>query len=138
VARCTSAPTEPIRALGTAVRPRFGHLGAEVVRALAPRHGHGSDFMTDDFERQMRFWGMAPSHAFVAEPETNGSLERLFRTLKEQAVHGRIFRATGEVRDAIRAFVTRYNAEWLVEKDVHRSRDATRAAWDGQTLRRAA
>jgi len=31
------------------------------------------------------------SYAFVAEPETNGCIERLFRTLKEQAIHGYIF-----------------------------------------------
>ena len=32
-----------------------------------------------------------PSYAFVGEPQTNGVIERLFRTLKEQIVYGRIF-----------------------------------------------
>jgi hypothetical protein len=45
----------------------------------------------------------------------NGVIERLFRTLKEQVVHGRIFQTIDEVRDAVRAFVVRYNAEWLIE-----------------------
>ena len=35
--------------------------------------------------------GMTPSYAFVGEPETNGVIERFFRTLKEQIVHGRIY-----------------------------------------------
>jgi transposase InsO family protein len=68
----------------------------------------------------------------------NGVIERLFRTLKEQVVHGRIFRTIEEVRDAVRAFVALYNAEWLIEKNGQRSPDATRAAWYEQTLRRAA
>ena len=51
---------------------------------------------------------------------------------------GRVFRTIDEVRDAIRTFVTRYNAEWLIEKNGHRSPDAMRAAWHQQTSRRAA
>jgi transposase InsO family protein len=129
---------EAIQALGMAVRRRFGHLSAGAARGLALRHDHGSNFMADHFQKQVKFWGMAPSHAFVGEPETNGVIERLFRTLKEQVVHGRIFRTIDEVRDAIRTFVARYNAEWLIEKNGHRSPDAMRAAWQEQTVKRAA
>jgi putative transposase len=129
---------EAIQALGMAVRRRFGQLGAGAARGLALRHDHGSNFMADAFQKQIRFWGMAPSYAFVGEPETNGCIERLFRTLKEQIVHGRIFRTIEEVRDAVRTFVARYNAEWLVEKNGHRSPDAVRATWQEATFRRAA
>ncbi len=129
---------EAIQAVGMAVRQQFGRLDADAARGLALRHDHGSAFMSDHFQRQIRFWGISPSYAFVAEPETNGVIERLFRTLKEQVVHGRIFRTIDEVRDAVRAFVTRYNAEWLIEKNGHRSPDAMRAAWNEQTFRRAA
>ena len=129
---------EAIQAVGMAVHRRFGHLGAGAARGLALRHDHGSNFMSDAFQKQIRFWGVAPSYAFVGEPETNGVIERLFRTLKEQVVHGRIFQTIDEVRDAVRAFVARYNAEWLIEKNGHRSQDAMRAAWYDQTFRRAA
>jgi putative transposase len=129
---------EATQALGMAVRQQFGHLSAGAARGLALRHDHGSAFMADHFQKQTRFWGMAPSYAFVGEPETNGVIERLFRTLKEQIVHGRIFQTIDEVRDAVRTFVARYNAEWLIEKNGHRSPDAARAAWYEQTLRRAA
>ena len=94
--------------------------------------------MSEAFQSQIRFWGMAPSYAFVAEPETNGCIERLFRTLKEQAIHGRIFQTIDDVRDAVRAFVARYNAEWLVEKNGYRSPARMRADWQGETFRRAA
>ena len=129
---------EAIQAVGMAVHRRFGHLGAGAARGLALRHDHGSNFMSDAFQKQIRFWGVAPSYAFVGEPETNGVIERLFRTLKEQVVHGRIFQTIDEVRDAVRAFVARYNAEWLIEKNGHRSPADMRAAWHEQTFRRAA
>ena len=129
---------EAMQAVGMAVHQQFGHLGAGAARGLALRHDHGSNFMADAFQKQIRFWGMAPSHAFVGEPETNGVIERLFRTLKEQIVHGRIFQTIDEVRDAVRAFVVRYNAEWLIEKNGHRSPNDMRAAWHDQTLRRPA
>ena len=129
---------EAIQALGMAVRKQFGHLGADAARGLALRHDHGSNFMADVFQKQIRFWGMAPSHAFVGEPETNGCVERLFRTLKEQIVHGRIFQTIEEVRDAVRAFVVRYNAGWLIEKNGYRSPADMRAAWQGEIFRRAA
>jgi transposase InsO family protein len=129
---------EAIQALGMAVRQQFAHLGAGAARGLALRHDHGSNFMADVFQKQIRFWGVAPSYAFVAEPETNGVIERLFRTLKEQAIHGRIFQTIDEVRTAVREFVARYNAEWLVEKNGYRSPAQMRADWHEETFRRAA
>ena len=129
---------EATQALAMAVRQQCGRLSADAARGLALRHDHGSNFMADHFQKQARFWGISPSYAFVGEPETNGVIERLFRTLKEQVVHGRIFQTIDEVRGAVRAFVVRHNAEWLIEKNGHRSPLDARAAWLGQTFRRAA
>jgi putative transposase len=129
---------EAVQAVGMAVRREFGHLGADAARGLALRHDHGSNFMADHFQKQIRFWGISPSYAFVGEPETNGVIERLFRTLKEQIVHGRIWQTIDEVRDAVRAFAALYNAEWLIEKNGYRSPDAARSAWNQETFRRAA
>ncbi len=61
-------------------------------------------------------WGITPSFAFMAEPYTNGAAELSNRTLKEQAIHGRIFRNLEEVREAVDAFVERYNAHWRLER----------------------
>ena len=129
---------EATQALGMAVRQRFGHLSADAARGLALRHDHGSNFMADHFQKRAGFWGISPSYASVGEPETNGVIERLFRTLKEQAIHGRDFRTIDEVRDAVRAFAALYNAEWLIEKNGFRSPIDARAAWLGTTLRCAA
>jgi transposase InsO family protein len=129
---------EATQALSMAVRQQFGHLSAGAARGLALRHDHGSAFMADHFQHQIRFWGIAPSYAFVGEPETNGVIERLFRTLKEQIIHGRVFQTIDEVRDAVCEFVARYNAEWLVEKNGFRSPLDARAARLDTNLSRAA
>jgi transposase InsO family protein len=129
---------EATQALSMAVRQQFGHLSAGAARGLALRHDHGSAFMADHFQHQIRFWGISPSYAFVAEPETNGVIERLYRALKEQIIHGRVFQTIDEVREAVRDFAARYNAEWLVEKNGYLSPLDARAARLDTSLSRAA
>jgi transposase InsO family protein len=107
------AALEPL-AMGIA--EQYGSLAGDVARGLAVRMDHGTQYLSNHFLNQLRFWGVAPSFAFVAEPETNGVAERFIRTLKEQVIYGRVFRDLDEVRVAVAAFVRRYNAEWLVEK----------------------
>ena len=129
---------EALQAMSMAVSEQFGRLGRDAARGLALRHDHGSAFMSDDFQRQLKAWGMTPSYAFVAQPETNGVIERLFRTFKEQVVYGRIFQTIEEVRDAVRAFAARYNADWLVEKNGFVSPAAARERWMAATSKLAA
>ena len=74
------------QALAMAVRQQCGPLSAGAARGLGLRHDHGSSFMAGRFQKQARFWGISPSHAFIGEPETKGVMERFFRTLKEQAM----------------------------------------------------
>ena len=63
---------------------RYGSLDADVARGLALRMDHGSQYLSDHFLKQIRYWGIHPSFGFVEEPETNGVAERWNRTLKEQ------------------------------------------------------
>ena len=60
---------------------------------------------------------------------TNGVAERFNRTLKEQIIHGRIYRNIAELRDAVRDFVELYNAQWIVEKNGYLSPAQARQAW---------
>jgi hypothetical protein len=53
-------------------------------------------------------------------------------------VRGRIFQTINELRDAVRSFVVRYNADWLIEKNGHRSPLDMRAAWEEPSIMRAA
>ena len=80
------------------------------------RMAHGTQYTADDFFNQVRFWGIAPSFALVAKPQTNGVAERLNRTLKEQVFHGRVFKNLEEVRAAVAEFKERYNRHWRLEK----------------------
>ena len=100
------AALEPI---AQGLRRIYGALDADSARGLALRMDHGSQYLSDHFLNQIRYWGIRPSYGFVEEPETNGVAERWNRTLKEQATHGRIFQNLKEVRAAVTAFVERYN-----------------------------
>lgn len=125
---------EALQAMSMAVRQQFGHLGRDAARGLALRHDHGSAFMAEDFQNQTKAWGALPSYAFVGQPETNGVIERFFRTFKEQVVHGRIFLTIDDFRDAVRDFVARYNTQWLIEKNGYLSPTAARQRWLDQNL----
>lgn len=43
--------------------------------------------------------------------------ERFFRTLKEQAIYGRIFRTIEDLRKAFQEFVETFNTAWRLEKN---------------------
>lgn len=105
-----------LQPIAQGLQSEFGATGADAGRGLTLRMDHGSQYTADDFLNQIRFWGIAPSFAFVAEPQTNGVAERFNRTLKEQAIHGRLFRNLEEVRNAVTEFKDRYTRHWRLEK----------------------
>ena len=107
----------------------YGALAPDVARGLKLRMDHGTQYLSDHFLNQVRYWGITPSFAFVQEPQTNGVVERFNRTIKEQVIHGRVFKNSEEVRQAVAAFVPRYNAEWLVEKLGYKSPSGAREAY---------
>jgi transposase InsO family protein len=112
------AALEPV---AQGVLAQFGSVERGAARGLALRMDHGTQYLSDHFQNQVKAWGIAPSLAFLREPETNGVAERFIRTLKEQAIYGRIFQNLAEVREAVLAFVDRYNHQWRVEKNGLRS-----------------
>ena len=107
------AALEPIAMALTAI---YGGVRAGVARGLSLRMDHGTQYLSDHFLKQVRFWGIQPSFAFVSEPETNGVAERFNRTLKEQVIYGRVFQNIQDVRLAVAAFIANYNQQWLVGK----------------------
>ncbi len=121
-------------ALALAVSQVFGSVRADSARGVLLRHDHGSPFLSEHFQNQLTFFGMAPSFAFVREPETNGVAERFIRTLKEQVVFGRIFQDIEEVRAAVRTYFDRYNQHWLLEKNGYCSPAQTRRNWMAATI----
>ena len=109
---------EPIR---QGVRERFGTIGAGVARGLRLRHDHGSNYLADDFQQEVAFFGIESSPSFVREPEGNGVAERFIRTLKENLLWVRSFDTIEELRLALLAFKRTYNEQWMLEKYHYRS-----------------
>lgn len=105
-----------LQPIAQGLQAECGATGADAGRGLTLRMDHGTQYTADDFLNQVKFWGIAPSFAFVAEPQTNGVAERFNRTLKEQAIHGRVFKNVEDVRSAVTAFKDLYNRHWRLEK----------------------
>jgi putative transposase len=118
---------EALEPLRQGVRHYFGSYREEVAAGLTLRHDHGSQFMSETFQDELRFLGIASSPAFVREPEGNGCAERFIRTLKEQLLWVEHFATVEELRQALLAFRERYNREWLIGRHGHRSPAAVRA-----------
>jgi putative transposase len=104
---------DPIR---QGVHEHFGGFHADAATGLQIRHDHGSQFMSDDFQNEIRFLGIESSPAFVREPEGNGCIERFFKTLKEQLLWVRHFRSIPELVQALQEFRALYNRSWLIER----------------------
>jgi transposase InsO family protein len=109
---------EPIR---QGVKEHCGGFSAAAADGLKLRHDHGSVYMSDDFQNEVKFLGIEPSPAFVRQPEGNGCIERFFRTLKEQLLWVRHFRDLEELRAALIEFRARYNHHWILERLAYRT-----------------
>ena len=109
---------EPVR---QAVRQNFGAIGRDVAAGLRIRHDHGSQYMSGDFQREIRFLGAESSPAFVRAPEGNGCAERFIRTLKENLLWVRWFETIEELRQALLDFQRTYNEEWIIERHGYRT-----------------
>jgi transposase InsO family protein len=116
---------EPIR---QGVRERFGGFDKGVASGLMLRHDHGSQYVSDAFQREIAFLGLISSPAFVRAPEGNGCAERFIRTLKENLLWIRGFETVEELRLALLEFRRRYNETWILERHGYRTPAAIRAA----------
>ena len=109
---------EPIR---QGIRERFGGISEGVAQGLRLRHDHGSNYLADDFQQEVAFFGIESSPSFVREPEGNGVAERIIRTLKENLLLVRSFETIEELRLALLEFKRTYNEQWMLEKYAYRS-----------------
>ena len=116
---------EPIR---QGVRAHFGGFGKGVAAGLMLRHDHGSQYVSDAFQREIAFLGMTSSPAFVRAPEGNGCAERFIRTLKENLLWIQDFETVEDLRLALLDFRRRYNETWILERHGYRTPSAIRAA----------
>ena len=101
-----------------AIRTIFGDFRKGIVeeKHLHLRHDHGSQFMSKDYQAEVKFVGVASSPAYVREPETNGCAERFVKTLKEQLLWIRRFDTVEELNKALQRFMDDYNHSWIVQR----------------------
>jgi putative transposase len=104
---------DPIR---QGVRRYLGGVAKGIAHGLVVRHDHGSQYMSDHFQKEIAFLGIESSPAFVRAPEGNGCAERFIRTLKENLLWVRTFETIEELRQALLAFRETYNTTWLIER----------------------
>jgi len=107
---------EALEPLRQGVQRHFGAVGKDVAHGLAVRHDHGSQYMSDAFQTEMRFLGIESSPAFVRAPEGNGCAERFIRTLKENLLWIRTFDTVEQLRLARLEFREIYNTTWLIQR----------------------
>lgn len=77
---------------------------------------HGSRYLSDHFQKQIRYWGITPSFGCVEGQEANRVVECFKRTRAEQMIHGRIRRNVTEVREAVVKLVVDDGSHWRQEK----------------------
>jgi putative transposase len=105
---------EALEPLRQGVCTAFGAFGQDIAQGLVLRHDHGSQYMSQVFQEELRFLGITSSPAFVREPEGNGCAERFIRTLKENLLWLTTFDTVEELRLALHAFQRQYNETWLI------------------------
>jgi transposase InsO family protein len=107
---------EALEPLRQGVREHFGGFAKDRARGLSVRHDHGSQYMSDVFQKELDFLGIESSPAFVRAPEGNGCAERFIRTLKENLLWVQTFDTIEELRLALIDFRDIYNATWLIQR----------------------
>ncbi|GFK93875.1 hypothetical protein NNJEOMEG_01713 [Fundidesulfovibrio magnetotacticus] len=109
---------EPIR---QGVRRNFGALGKDVAAGLTLPHDHGSQSISEDFQRELAFLGIKDSPSYVREPQGNGIAERFVLILKENLLWVRAFQTVEDLRQGLQAFKETYNTRWRVGRHGYRT-----------------
>jgi transposase InsO family protein len=126
-ASCSANRFEALEPVKQAVRERFGAFAKDIAIGLQLRHDHRSQYVSHDFQAEIRFLGIENSPAFVREPEGNGCAERFIRSLKENLLWVRPFATVEKLRLALIAFKRTYNQSWIVERHGYKTPAQVRA-----------
>jgi putative transposase len=103
------------------VREHFGRFEAKAAEGLTIRHDPGSNYLSDDFQRELGFLGMTRAPRFVREPAGHGCAERFIRTLKEQLLWVRTLAPVADLVEALGEFKRPSNERWIIRRHGHRT-----------------
>ena len=119
------AALEPIK---QGLRRIRGCVSKDIGNGIAIRHDWGPQYIANDFKKELQFFGLRNSPAFVHEPQTNGVIERFFKTLKMECLWIENFRDVEHARDVVGRWMETYNTQWLIERHGHRTPREVRQA----------
>jgi transposase InsO family protein len=105
---------EALEPLRQGVIDNFGSYEQAAATGLTLRHDHGSQFMSDIYQTELRFLGIRSSPSYIREPQGNGIAERFVRTLKENLLWVRHFETVEDLRLALLEFKEKYNTLWMI------------------------
>jgi len=117
---------EALEPISQGVRTYFGSFARKVADGLKLRHDHGSQYMSDAFQDEIRFLGIESFPAFVREREGNGCAERFIRVLKENLLWIKSFKTIEELRRALHQSKEQYNSRWIIERHGYKSTNQVR------------
>lgn len=93
-----------------ALRGSFGDPSC-VPAGLELRTDHGPQYTGADCRDLVDDWNLEHTFAPVGRPTGNAVVERLIRTMKEEVVWLRDWNSAAELREALQAWMARYNTE---------------------------
>lgn len=105
---------EAIECLRQAIWATKGHYEVGIAAGTSLRHDHGSQFISNAFQDELKTVGIESSPSFVRQPQGNGCVERFIRTLKEQLLWIRPFDSIEQLNLALREFAQRFNERWIL------------------------
>ena len=74
---------------------------------------HGSQFIAKDFKRFIRYAGLKHTFTSIGYPQSNGKIERLFRTVKTDCIRRQSFLSIEDARKQIDKYTLYYNHKRL-------------------------
>lgn len=129
---------EALEPLMQGIAEYFGGYFKNTALGLKIRHDHGSQYMSRDFQKEVKFLGATSSPSFVRSPEGNGVIERFFKTLKEQLLWARCFRNIDELLVALHKFKDLYNNYWMLQRHNYKSPAQVRNDWRRDSMQTVA
>jgi putative transposase len=119
------AALEPIK---QGLRKTRGATGKDVGKGIAIRHDWGPQYVATDFKDELKFFGLKNSPALIRQPQTNGVIERFFRTLKEECIWLEDFSDINQASEVIGDWMELYNTQWIIARNNYQTPREVREA----------
>lgn len=123
------AALEPIK---QGLRKIRGAICEGLGQGIAIRHDWGPQYVAVDFKTELKFLGFKNSPSFMYEPQTNGVIERFFKTLKTECLWIEDIHDVDQARRIVGRWMELYNTQWLLERHGYRSPCEVREAHQAQ------